>query len=415
MDAERGVRGEVGFIAPVEGLRGVAVLLVMVFHYALVLDARFADPWIAASEAWLAAKVVVRNGMLGVDLFFLITGFLLVLPWLRHAADGGAAPSATAFYRRRVRRILPAYYVHLLILFLVLVPLLRGLEFWRYDPAHLFTNLSAHVFLVHYLSPVTSASVGVNGALWTLSLEAQFYLLLPLLAPAFARAPWRTALALLATALAWRWAAGHGLDALVASLQAQVPTQVSEQTMRHFLQTQLPGYLGHFAAGMLAARAWLQWRDHPPSRAASIAWLALAACAGLLLWSLHAPGGWLLGDLTWALVLAALATILVALVARGVAAARSLLANRPLLFVGRVSYSAYLYHLPVILLWNLYAPAVSGSWVVFPSYVATVLAIAWLSYRYVEVPGMASASASPREAPPRWPEPEAQPRPTGPA
>lgn len=396
MDAERGVRGEVGFIAPVEGLRGVAVLLVMVFHYAIVLDPRFADPWIAAADAWLAAKVVVRNGMLGVDLFFLITGFLLVLPWLRHAADGRAAPSAAAFYRRRVRRILPAYYVHLLILFFVLVPLLRGLEAWRHDPTYLFTNLSAHVFLVHYLSPVTSASVGVNGALWTLSLEAQFYLLLPLLAPMFARAPWRTALVLFATALAWRWAASHGLDS-------------------HFLQTQLPGYLGHFAAGMLAARAWLHWRDQLPSRAASIAWLALAACAGTLLWRLHAPGGWFLGDFTWALVLAALATIVVALVARGVASARPLLANRALLFVGRVSYSAYLYHLPVILLWNLYAPAVSGSWMVFPSYVAAVLAIAWLSYRYVEVPGMASASASPREAPPQWPEPEAQPRPTGPA
>jgi peptidoglycan/LPS O-acetylase OafA/YrhL len=47
------VRGEVGFIAPVEGLRGVAVLLVIVFHYFLVLDARFADPWIAAIDAWL--------------------------------------------------------------------------------------------------------------------------------------------------------------------------------------------------------------------------------------------------------------------------------------------------------------------------------------------------------------------------
>jgi peptidoglycan/LPS O-acetylase OafA/YrhL len=394
MDAERGVRGEVGFIAPVEGLRGVAVLLVMLFHYAVVIDPRFADPWIAAADAWLAAKVVVRNGMLGVDLFFLITGFLLVLPWLRHAGDGRPAPSATAFYRRRIRRILPAYYVHLLILFFVLVPLLRGIEYWRLDPTHLFTNLSAHVFLVHYLSPVTSASVGVNGALWTLSLEAQFYLLLPLLAPAFARAPWRTALALFATALAWRWAASHAL-------------------VSHFLQTQLPGYLGHFAAGMLCARAWLHWRDHPPSNAASIAWLALAACAGALLWRLHAPGGWLLGDLTWALVLAALATLLVALVGRGAAFARPLLANRALLFAGRVSYSAYLYHLPVILLWNLYAPAVSGSWIVFPSYIATVLAIAWLSYRYVEVPGMASAPASPREAPPQWPEPEAQPRPTG--
>ena len=416
MDAERGsVRSEVGFIAPVEGLRGVAVLLVMLFHYAVVLDPRFADPWIAAADAWLPAKVVVRNGMLGVDLFFLITGFLLVLPWLRHAAEGRAPPSAAAFYRRRARRILPAYYVHLLILFLVLVPLLRGLEFWRYNPAYLFTNLSAHVFLVHYFSPVTSASVGVNGALWSLSLEAQFYLLLPLLAPLFARAPWRTACLLLAIAIAWRWWAGHGLDALVAYLQAQVPrAQVPDATMRHLLQTQLPGYLGHFAAGMLAARAWLHWRNEPTSRTASAAWLALAGGAiALLLW-LHAPGGWILREHTWVLVLAALAALMLALVARGMPQSRALLANRPLLFAGRVSYSAYLYHLPVLLLWNAYAPEVTGSWLPFPLYLASVTAIAWISYRYVEVPGMASASASPREGPRQWPEPEAPPRPTAP-
>ena len=191
MDAKAGLRDEGVFIAPVEGLRGVAVLLVILFHYAVVLEPRYADPWIAAIDSWLPAHVILRNGTLAVDLFFLITGFLLVLPWLRHAARGGEPPSAIAFYRRRVRRILPAYYVHLLVLFFVLVPLLRGLEYWRYDPTYLFQNLSAHIFLLHYFSPATSASVSVNGALWTLAIEAQFYLLLPLLAPCFARAPWR--------------------------------------------------------------------------------------------------------------------------------------------------------------------------------------------------------------------------------
>ena len=124
---------------------------------------------------------------------------------------------------RRAHRILPAYYVHLIVLFALLVPLIRGLEFWRYNPTYLFQNLSAHIFLVHYFSPVTSASVSVNGALWTLSLEAQFYLLLPLIAPVFARAPWRTAAALLACAIAWRWAALHHMDGWVEALRAIDP------------------------------------------------------------------------------------------------------------------------------------------------------------------------------------------------
>jgi peptidoglycan/LPS O-acetylase OafA/YrhL len=412
--ASGSVREEVGFIAPIEGLRGVAVLLVMLFHYAVVLDPRFADPWIAAADALLATRVVVRNGTLGVDLFFLITGFLLVLPWLRHAQDGIAPPAARDFYRRRVLRILPAYYVHLLILFFVVLPLLRGLLAWRYDPAYLFTNLSAHIFLVHYFSPVTSATAGVNGALWSLSLEAQFYLLLPWLAPVFTRAPWRTAAGLFAIAIAWRWLALHDLESIVASMQAQVrPEDASEQVMRHLLYTQLPGYLGHFAAGMLAARAWLRWRGDAATRAQALPWLLVAASAIGVVWFVHCPGHWLLGEFTWVLVTIALGLAMLSLVSRGVPEARGLLANRPLLFAGRVSYSAYLYHLPVLLLWNAYAPELRGWPFAFPLYLAAVLAIAWLSYRYVELPALTRASASRRGAPPRSPAFGEAPPPTG--
>jgi peptidoglycan/LPS O-acetylase OafA/YrhL len=265
MSANAGVREQVGFIEPIEGLRGVAVLLVILFHYAVILDARFADPWLAAIDGSLVTRVIVRNGMIGVDLFFLITGFLLVLPWLREAAGQGPAPSALDFYRRRSQRILPAYYVQLLVLFFVFVPLLRGFEFWYRNLVYMFQNLSSHIFLVHYFSPGTSASLSLNGSLWSLALEAQFYLLLPLLAPVFARAPWRIAVALLACAIAWRWAAHSHMDGWVAALRAIEPQwNVPEAAARQLLYTQLPGYLGHFAAGMLAARAWLQWRARPP-------------------------------------------------------------------------------------------------------------------------------------------------------
>ena len=384
MGRDEGVRAQVGHIAAVEGLRGVALILVMLFHYAVVVDARFADPWLAAIDASLFTRVVVRNGMLGVDLFFLISGFLLVLPWLRHALEGGAAPSAADFYRRRAQRILPAYYVQLLVLFFVLVPLVRGLEFWRLNPVNMLQNLSAHVFLVHYFSPATSASVSVNGALWTLALEAQFYLLLPLLAPVFARAPLRTAAVLVTCAVAWRWAALFHMQGLVAAINALDPRWASEEGARRLLYTQLPGYLGHFAAGMLAARAWWTSRDRPAGAQASAAWLLVALAAAAALWLLHSPGGWILGDPTWLLALACLGVLFLAAVSGRIPAVDRALASRPLAFAGRVSYSAYLYHLPVLLLWNVYAPPISQSWLVLPGYLAAVLAIAWISYRYVE-------------------------------
>lgn len=389
MAAGEGVRSEVGHIAAIEGLRGVAVLLVIAFHYAVVREARFADPWIALLEHSRFLKVVVSNGALGVDLFFLITGFLLVLPWLRHAAQGRAAPSALEFYRRRAKRILPAYYVHLLLLFFVFVPLLLGIAFWRWNPTYMLQNLWAHTFLVHYFTPTTSASMTINGALWTLALEAQFYVLLPLLAPVFARAPWRTAAAMFTIALAWRWAANHSLDAWVRHLMAIEPRwNLTEPTVRHLLLTQFPGYLGHFAAGMLAGRAWLHWRGDPPTVRGSWAWLALAMAILAALWAMYAYAGPILGERTWILTVAAIGTAMLALVSRGLPQARVLLGNAPLAFAGRISYSAYLYHLPLLLLWSAYGPAAAGSWLALPLYVAQVAGIAWLSYRWIELPGL---------------------------
>jgi len=381
---EPGVRAEVGFIAPVEGLRGIAVLLVIVFHWFVVLDPRFADPWIAAADAWMPAKVVARNGMIGVDLFFLITGFLLVLPWLRSAGDLRPPPSVRDFYRRRARRILPAYYVQLVVLFALVLPLVRGLEFWRYNTAHVLQNVGAHALLVHYFTPATSDSLGVNGALWSLCVEAQFYLILPLLAPVFARAPWRTASVLLAAAIAWRWLAAHHLDAWVAWMRAIEPRwNVTEAGARHLLATQLPGWLGHFAAGMIAAREWMRaGQARPASRHGFGALVAIG-----LLGALHWPGGWVLGEWTWILALAALATLFAAVVVHPGPLAKGLLASRPLSFVGRISYSAYLYHVPVLLLVNAYAPQGSaGSILLLPGYLAVVASIAWLSWRRVERP-----------------------------
>jgi peptidoglycan/LPS O-acetylase OafA/YrhL len=384
--AREDTRAVAGFNAPLEGLRGVAALWVLVFHYIVVRGARFEDPWVEALTACPALEVVVRNGYLGVDLFFVITGFLLALPWLRHARDGSPVPSALAFYRRRVRRILPAYYVQLLFLFFVCLPLVRGLLYLRYDAYFLAHNLFAHTFLAHYLSFYTSASLGLNGALWTLAIEAQYYLLLPLIAPWAARAPWRSAAAMLAIAVLWRWLAQHDMEALVRwQMEIGARWNVSEAKARHLLTTQLPGYLGHFAAGILCAHAWLAWRGKRVHGIAGAAWAAAAGVALGVLYVIHAPGGALPGGLTWLAVVAAIGVAMLALVARGLPAADALLANRPLAFTGRVSYSMYLYHLPLLAIWNQYVSARAG-WLSFPLYLALTLLVAWLSWRWIEVP-----------------------------
>ena len=127
-----GVRGEVGSIPTLDGVRGIAVLWVIAFHYAALrpLDS---DPWLGAIAAVPLLNAVVRGGYLGVDLFFLLSGFLLSLPWLLRADAGRPPPDLRDYYVRRVRRIVPAYYVQLLLLFLLFIPLLRGWDYWKRD------------------------------------------------------------------------------------------------------------------------------------------------------------------------------------------------------------------------------------------------------------------------------------------
>ncbi|MDQ3026452.1 MAG: acyltransferase [Pseudomonadota bacterium] len=388
-----GVRDEVGYIEPIEGLRGVAVLWVVAFHYVVVRTAGFpADPWLQLVAASPAAQVILRNGYLGVDLFFLITGFLLTLPWLRYAERQLPAPPAREFYRRRAHRILPAYYVQLLFLFLICIPLLRDLTYWKSDLAYYLLNFAAHVTMVHYTTPLTSSSVAINGALWTLALEAQYYLLLPLLAPLVVRAPRVTAAALLAAAVAWRWLAQYDMTPLVDFQMAlSVTWSLPESKIRHLLGTQLPAYLGHFAAGILAGRAWLRWRERRPGRFESAAWLGAAAACLFVLYRMHAPGGVWLGDFNWVLIPISMGILMLALVSSGVAAARPLLANAPLKFAGRISYSIYLYHLPLLLLWNKFAPRELG-WLSLPLYLGVVVAVAWASRTWVELPNMSAPS-----------------------
>lgn len=384
---EESVRAEAGRIDGVEALRAIAVAWVVAFHWMVARDPGRTDPWIAWVDAHPLAQAVLRNGYLGVDLFFLITGFLLVIPWVRHAMEGRPAPRARDFYVRRVLRIVPAYYVHLAALFVAFAPFLLGTGWMRENGLLLAQNVVAHASFLHYTTPITSASLNLNGALWTLTLEAQFYLLLPLLAPVFVRSPVATAVAMALAAGAWRWLALHGLDPLVAwQMGLAARWNVPESAIRHLLLTQLPGYLGHFAMGMLLAVVWLRVSRAARSTAATVAHTA-AAVAGpaFMSWTFAFGGGAILGPVgTWLAILAGLGGLLLG-VAHGGAVVRAVLFHRPILAIGLVSYSIYLWHVPLLLVLNRLR-TFDGAAFALPAWLAGVGIVAALSWRFVESP-----------------------------
>jgi peptidoglycan/LPS O-acetylase OafA/YrhL len=380
------VRSEVGYIAPIEGLRGVAVLWVVAFHYLVVRSAAgIADPWIAALDRVPGLEAIALNGYLGVDLFFLISGFLLALPWFAHARAGIAPPSARGFYLRRIRRIVPAYYLQLLLLFTLVLPLLHGRKYWRSDVYVDFWNGIAHGLFIHNTTPLTSGSLGANGALWTLAVEAQFYLLLPLVAPLFVRAPRRALAAAIAIALAWQWDAAHDLAVLVdAELRLGAHWAWTEAMVREVLSLQLPAFAAHFALGIVLGRLWLHAREarsslSPPARVA-LCGAAIAILAVQLAGLVPIPKAFARMPATLAL---AILLALAASLRPGPLA--SVLARGPLAFAGRISYSAYLYHVPLLLLWNVYARDIQG-WIALPAYLGVLTAVSWISWRHVEQP-----------------------------
>ncbi|HSJ98987.1 MAG TPA: acyltransferase, partial [Myxococcota bacterium] len=338
------------------------------------------DAGVAALGAAPLLELLVRHGHLGVDLFFLLSGFLRGLPWLLRERARAPAPSTRAFYLRRIRRLAPAFYVQLAVLFLVVAPLARGWDYGLRDPLGVGLNLGAHVAFLHHLLPLSSGSLGLNGALWSLGVEANFYLLLPLLAPLAARRPLAATVAAFAIAAWWRAGAREGFEPLVAATMA-LGSHWSwpEPVVRHVLATQLPAYLGHFALGMLLGHGWLAWRARGFALARPLAFaggvLSLAAIAALLA---HAPDA---GGQLWLVLCAALGVALLSAAAARGAIAAHLLAAGPLAFLGRISYSAYLYHLPVLVLWNLYLPAHAAT---LPLYLGIVVTVSWLSWRFVE-------------------------------
>jgi peptidoglycan/LPS O-acetylase OafA/YrhL len=211
-----------------------------------------------------------------------------------------------------------------------------------------------------------------------------------LVVPLFLRWPYRCLAVAFVMALAWRFSAQDALGALVdAELALGARWHWSEASVRDMLLHQAPSYLGHFALGIVLGREWLRRRADARAWAARVHLDALLVVAMALFYWVLAIDGRLLGDFTWMLAPLCLGLALFrAALARGSLADR-LLARGPLAFMGRISYSAYLYHLPLLLVWHRLAGAMPRA-LFLPTYLAAVIAVSWLSWRFIERPFLRS-------------------------
>ena len=158
-------------IAVLDGVRACAILFVIVFH----INRTTGDSLWNSAEYPLASSVSTAGGT-GVTLFFVLSGFLLFMPFAKALLFNTQWPLNRVFYLRRLLRIVPGYYVSLLLLILFLHP-----EYLHRD--HL-KDLA--LFLTFFMDSSRATFRQLNGPFWTLATEWQFYMILPLIALAIA-------------------------------------------------------------------------------------------------------------------------------------------------------------------------------------------------------------------------------------
>ncbi|HZZ97315.1 MAG TPA: acyltransferase family protein [Jatrophihabitantaceae bacterium] len=342
------------FRPDIQGMRALAVLLVVIYHL---------------YPSWLP------GGFVGVDVFFVISGYLITA----HLAAGYARTGRIRlleFWGRRARRLLPAAALVLLATWIAsrfILPTTRlpataeqirasALYFQNWVLVHTSTN---------YLT-AEDAPTPVQH-FWSLSIEEQFYLFWPLLF-------------VLAAVVAWRWnrRAGRllviGLAAaiVIASLAYSAHETATNPAAAYFVTTTRIWELGaggllalvqHRLSGIIARQGWL-------------AWLGLA----LIIWSAFALSGASAFPGTIAVVPVGGAVLMLAC---GAPTARWgpawLTSLRPAVFVGDISYSLYLWHWPMIVLWK-YRSGNGIGLLDGPAILAAGILASWLTKRFVEDP-----------------------------
>jgi len=393
-------------IAPVDGMRALAILLVIWCHISV-----FGTTY-GLNVGPGPIRYLGDFGFSGVFLFFVLSGFLLFLPYARALLDNQPWPSARKFYLRRTLRILPLYYVALAVL------LLPGGGWLR--PQNI-VPLSFIVLLLHDMRWDASTIISwVDGPFWTLAVEWQFYLLLPWLAFALAKVAGAQGgrafflrltgglVSLVLLGLSIRWLAavtyytwgqaqpinapgvlgfamrlfygikGKYLEVFTLGIAASVIYVLAIE--RGYLSMQRRKMLGALAtiiavAGLVACMFWAAQAQRIPLALGTSWWLFVPSNGEV--WEIL--GEWTLGLCFVLLLLGVLF---------GTPGMQRFFSLRPLRYIGIISYSLYVWHYPILtLLSSTFLPSAATSYLHFIALSAVILLLVCSgSYYLIERP-----------------------------
>lgn len=356
-------------VASLTGIRAVAAILVVATHAAYTTG--------KYPQGYLG--LVYSRMEIGVPIFFALSGFLLFRPWVQAASEGRPGPSVTRYAWHRVRRIMPAYVVTVLLAYLLYHFRTAGT-----NPGHtwegLFRNLTlTQIYTDGYLNSFLHQGLT---QMWSLAVEAAFYVVLPALAylllVVLCRRAWRPGLLL------------AGLAGLALISPVWLVLVHDTTVLPDGARLWLPTYLVWFLAGMLLAVLQAM-------RVRCYAFLALPIALICFLIVSTPIGGepttspaQLYEALFKTGFYAVISALVIAPLALGDRGWYSrLLASRPMVWLGEISYEIFLVHLvlmELVMVEVLRDPVYTGSmWQLFAATMAVSVPVAWLLHRLTRV------------------------------
>lgn len=366
---------------PLTGLRFLAALWVLVYHY--TIEFRFAN---GHQEAvYIASRrnpvdLVIIQGHLAVDFFFLLSGFILAYTYV--TPNGGLRDSKRNLWVARVARIYPVYLLGLL---LGLVPYILG----GVSKRLVVESGVAHLLMLQSWFPST---LDWNQPSWSLSVEAFFYLTFPLLLPLLARLRRRGLLLLLVNSILF-----FGLITLAFCMLGPQHNLARQWWWRDVVRYNPLVSFPVFVVGMALGLLFVAHRSAAavPARRLSarvcdvlVTVIVLAFLGMLVVLYLVGFDAFTI-DTVAPFAVPFLAALIYLLAFQRGAIAR-LLSHPLVVWLGEISYGIYILHVP---LWDILQrfaantlQIVPGNVVLIPGYALLVLAVTGLSYTYIERP-----------------------------
>ena len=370
-DAQGGLEqtAHVDRVASLTGIRAVAALLVVGTHAAYTTGKYTHGYW----------GLVGARMEIGVPIFFVLSGFLLFRPWVKSAATGAPPPSVSRYARHRVRRIMPAYVVTVLIAYV-----LYHFRIAEPNPGHTWLGLIRNLTLTQIYTDGYLGKYLHQGLtqMWSLAVEASFYVLLPLLAYVLivliCRRRWRPRLML------------GTLAAMTLISPAWVILVRTDHWFADGARLWLPTYLAWFLGGMMLAvlqAMHVRCYAFMAIPLAVVSYFIVATPIGGAPTTSPAAVSEALVKTCFYAVIATLAVAPLALGDEGLY--WRLLASRPMVWLGEISYEIFLIHLVTMefaMVYVVRSHVYTGSMLnLFIVTLVMTIPLAWLLHRATRV------------------------------